>query len=154
LAGAVSANQVGAPNVADEEGVAGERQPGLFGAGGVADQQGDAFRGVPGCVADFQANIAQPEHIAVFERLVGELSAGVFVNEDGRPCAFCQVAVARNVIGMQVGLEDVGDAQAALGGGVQVLLHVAVRVNHRSHAVRLAADDVGGAAQPLDKKLL
>ena len=92
------------------------------------------------------------DHVAVFEGLVLVLDAGVLGDVDLRPGRLDQTALAGEVVGVVVRLEDVGDPEAVLFGYPEVLLYLPLRVYDR----RLAAvgDDVGRAAQILVQRLL
>ena len=61
--------------------------------------------------------------------LNGKLDVGRRVQPDPAPVACGEGAVAGDVVGVQVGVDDVGDAVVALGGQVQVRLDVELRVD-------------------------
>jgi hypothetical protein len=73
---------------------------------------------------------------------------------DIRTCARRQIGIARNMVSMQMGLNDVRDLEPAALCHIDILLNLAVRVDHRCHAPCLTSHHIGGAPQPLDKKLL
>src|SRR5882672_4472360 len=60
--------------------------------------------------------------------------------------------MAGNKIGMQMGLDDVLNAQAVLGGFLQIEVDVALRIDHGPHAVR--ANHVRRMRQATQIKLL
>ena len=55
--------EVGAADVADEEGVAGEDGSGLRGGGEVGEDGADAFDGVAGSVEEVEAGVAELEGV-------------------------------------------------------------------------------------------
>ena len=55
--------------------------------------------------------------------------------------------MARDVVGVRVGLEHVLDPHAEVAGEREVLLDVELRVDDRGDAGVLVADQVGGAAE-------
>jgi len=65
LLGAVLAEQVGAADVEVEQGVAGEQGERLIALLAVAQQQRDVLRRVAGRVDDFQADLAEFQHLAI-----------------------------------------------------------------------------------------
>jgi hypothetical protein len=60
--------------------------------------------------------------------------------------------MARDEIGVQVGLDDVGDAHAQLVGGIRVDLHLALGVDDRAGAT--SPQQVGAVGDAADKELL
>ncbi len=147
-------HQVGPADVTHEERVTGHDHPRLRCACRVADQQADTFRGVARCVTYVEPHVAQPEGVAPLERLVGKAGAARLVQVDGRSGPFGQVGVARHVIGVQVGLDDVGDFQTPRGRGIEIHLHIPIRIDHRCHALALTTNQIRRTTQPIDEKLL
>ncbi len=88
------------------------------------------------------------------ERAVRESGVRGLVDVDVRAAAGGQVGVARDVIGVQVSLDDVGDLEAPGLRRVEILLHVAVRVDDGGNAVVLTPDKIGGTADAFDEELL
>ena len=154
LAGGFDPHQIGTPGIADEQGVAGERHPGVFGAGLIHHQQGDALRRMAGGEAHPQFDVAQRERIAALEWMMRKSCLSGLVHVDFGPGARRQFGVPGYMVGMEMRLDNVGDGHAAFGCGVQILLYIAVGVNNRRDPCAFAPDQIGGAAQPIDKKLL
>ena len=84
---------------------------------------------------------------AVVERLVVVVRVGVAVDVDGRAGGGDEAAVAGDVVGVVVGLQDVLDADAEVAGEPQVLVDVELGVDDGGDAGVLVADEVGGAAE-------
>src|SRR5450756_3258696 len=60
-----------------------------------------------------------------------------------------EVRVARHMVRVEMRLDDVGDLHVAPGGRFQVAPDIALGVDHRGDALRLATDQVGSTAQTL-----
>jgi hypothetical protein len=58
--------------------------------------------------------------------------------------AVSQLDVARKKIGMKMGEEDIVNVKLVLGGVVEILIDIALRVNDNGGAARLIGDKVGG----------
>src|SRR5690606_26308761 len=78
---------------------------------------------------------------------------GPLVDVDVGAGVLLQVGVAADVVGVEVGLDDVGDGQPVGGGRVEVFPHIAVGIDDRSHARAFAAHQIGSATQPVDEEL-
>ena len=143
--------EVGTCDVADEERVAGDDQPGLFAARSV----GDDVRRVLGPVARSgeggDAHTADRDGVPVRHRLVVEGDLGGSRHVNGRAGRLLQSSLAGDVVGMVMGLEDVRDPEAVLVGKREVVLDVPLRVDDR----RLAAvgDEVRRAPEILVQHL-
>ena len=147
--------EVGASDGADEERVAGEDEPRLGGTRVVGHEQADRVGGVAGRVAGLQLDVAEADHVAVGERRVREGHPGRAVHVDGGLGGGGEVAVARDVIGVRVRLDHVGDGQALLAGDAEIVVHaVPSRVDHDGAPGLGAADQVGQAARLLVQQLL
>jgi hypothetical protein len=141
------AQQIGPPDVADEERVAGEDEPRLLGAGAVADQQAEALGRVAGGVEDPHEVVAQLDLLAIAERYEREGHRGGLVQVDGCAGRGRQRASAGRMVGVDVRLEDGGDRRAVALGLPQVIRHErGVRVADGQLIAAEAAEQVGGAA--------
>ena len=105
--------EVGPPRVADEERVAGEHEPRLVGARAVDDREARVLRPVAGRVDRAQDDLAELELGAVLERVVRVLGLGGGMDRDRHAVLERQPAVAREVVGVGVRLDDAHDADAA-----------------------------------------
>jgi hypothetical protein len=90
---------------------------------------------------------AQVQLLLVVQALVGELEVGGAGDEDAG-AAGGQFAAAGDEVGVQVGLDRMGDPQPPLVGQVQVGGRVAGRVDHQRPPVA-EVDQVGTVAEPL-----
>jgi hypothetical protein len=78
----VVGGEIGAADVADEEGVSGEDGAGRGGSGEVGEDGADALAGVAGSVEKVEAGVAELEGVAVVDGSVGEGGVGVFAEVD------------------------------------------------------------------------
>src|SRR5213083_403482 len=155
ILGRRGAAEVGATDGADEERVAGEHEPRLGGARVIGHEQAERVRGVAGRVTRPQLDVAEAEAVAVRQRLVRERHAGRAVDVDGGLRDGGEVAVARDVIGVGVGLDHVGDGESLLAGDAEVVVDaVSSRVDHHGAPRLGAADQVGQAAGLFVQELL
>ena len=105
--------QVGATDVADEQGVSGE--DGIGGVGiflEIVDEDGDGFDGVAGGLQDVEAEAGEIEGVAVFHGDEGVVGVGLGSESNVRAAAVAQFEVAGDEVGMEVGEEDVTDVDA------------------------------------------
>jgi hypothetical protein len=102
---------------------------------------------VAGGVDRAHAQTAELEHEAVLERLVVVGGPGQRVHVDRRARGRRKAAVARDVVGVVVGLEDVLDVDVQVAGELEVLVDLEARVYDRGHAGVLVADQIRGAAE-------
>ena len=84
-------------------------------------------------------------------RARGQLRPGP--DDVGRPGQRREVAAARDVVVVEVGLDDVGDPQAGGPGRVEVDVDVAPRIDDRRRAGRLIGDQRREMPEPLDPVL-
>ena len=99
------------------------------------------------CAARARRRRAELPALAVVERLVVVVGVGVAVDVDRRAGGRGQPAVAGDVVGVVVGLEDVLDAHAHVARELEVLVDLEARVDDGGDARVLVADQVGGAAE-------
>ena len=125
--------QVGATDVADEQGVAGEHAPRCGIVGVLPHDDRDRFRGVARGVTDLEGDVAEREALPVGEPVDGEVGAGfVAVGDDGTGRGG-ELEVTGQEVGMEVGLDHPLDAQTERVGVGHVLRHVTLRVDdHRT----------------------
>ncbi len=147
MLGAVLAEQVGAADVEVEQGVAGEQGEGLIALLAVAQQQRDVFRRVAGRVDDFQADLAEFQHLAIGSLAQLETVVRRAATDDLGAAAFGQRLGAGDEVGMDVGFDDVGDPQAFFAGQVEVDIDVAPRVDHRGDRGLAVSHQVGNLRQ-------
>ena len=122
-------------------------------ARGVDERERGVLGPVPGRVDGAHDHAAQRELPAVLERLVLVLGLRERVDVDQRAGRRREPAVARDVVGVVVGLEDVLDRDAEVAREPQVLADVQPRVDHGRDARFVVADEVGGAAEVLVRDL-
>jgi hypothetical protein len=106
-------------------------------------------------VEDAQLHGAESQPLAVPEPAVREAGVGRLVEGEAGAGARGQLAIARDVVGVDVGVDHVGDRQPARAGERDVVVHVGVgRIDDRGHARPLAADQVADAAGRLVRERL
>ncbi len=103
----------------------------------------------PGVWHGLDLDLAERQAPAVVERLVRVLGVGEPVDVDRRAGRPRQPAVARDVVGVVVGLEHVLDSDPVQAGKAQVWLDVPLRIDDRGDAGADVADQVGGAPEVL-----
>src|ERR1700752_2379751 len=104
---------------------------------------------------DLEAPAADHELVAVAHVLMLEGDTGGAMDEDRRPHRLGQIAVARDVVGMGVRLEDVADREALLGGEAEILGHaVTAGIDHEGLPGLATADQVREAARLFVEDLL
>ena len=137
--------EVGPGDVADEERVARDHEPGLVAPARVCDEVGGVLRAMPGRRERGHRDVADRDLVAVAERLVREVDAGRRRHVDRGAGCLREPPLAGDVVGMVVRLEDVRDREAVLLGQAKIVLDVPFRVDDGGLAA--VGDDVGGAAQ-------
>jgi hypothetical protein len=147
--------QIGAAYIADEQRVAGEHAVGQGVAGAeVINNDGDRLGSVAGCLERLETHAAELEQVAIVKRrkCVGGLRGAAEV--DGCARAIAQLEVASDEVGVKVREEDVPDLQPVLGGERDVLVGVALRIDHGCRAGRLVPNEIGGVRQARQIELL
>ena len=147
--------EVGAPDGADEQRVAREHEPWLRAACVIGDEHADRVGRVPGRVADLELDLAQTQRVAIDERHVREGHARRAMHVNGGLRGGAEVAVARDVIGVGVRLDHVGDREPLLARDTEIVVDAIPSGIDDDGAPRLgAADQVGQAAGLLVQELL
>jgi len=111
-----TASQVGATRVADEQGVPAEHEPRFIAACVVGDHVGVMGAGVTGRCQRLDLGVAELHPLAVGEGGVLELHPGAFGQVGVSFGALDELRQSRNVIGLNVCLED-GDDRHPLALG-------------------------------------
>ena len=138
--------QVGPAGVGDEQGVSGHHEPGVVAARAVRDDVRVMRCGMSGGGDRLDLRVAELEHLAVGERMVLEVDSGTLRQVRGRAGAPYELRQPRHVVGLDVRVEHGDDRHALRIGQREVPVNeVEVRVDDGELAVRLAAEQVGGA---------
>ena len=103
------APEVRPPDIADEQGIPGQDEPRLVTAGRVGHEKADTVGRMPRRVDDLERNRSHAQLLAVLDGGVGEGRLGRGMDVDARPGLGGEGLVARDVVGVQVGLHDMGD---------------------------------------------
>src|SRR5262249_32098478 len=126
------AEQVGACDRTDEQAAAAEQDTRCRWAARIFGQVAEVFRRVAGCGEDRQLDLANLERVTVPHRLVIEFERGEDIGHDARARPSRQLTTAADKIVVDVRLAYVGDAHTFTVRGVEVLIHIAERVDeHR-----------------------
>ena len=141
--------KVGPADVADEQRVAAEDEPGLLRpAPPVGNDEGEVGGRMPGRRNRTDDRVPELDDVAVGKRLVLELDACVRGEVGGRTGRLDERREAGYVIGLDVRLEDGRDRRARPLGGVEVALdELDVRVDDRELRVRETPEQVAGAGR-------
>jgi len=147
--------QVGAPDVADEERVAGEHGVRCRVAR-LAHDHADRLRRVAGSLAEFEFDAAETESLAVahsLDRKLGEPGRRRTVRNH-RAGRRRQLEMAAQKVSVEVRLNHALDAQTVSLRGIQILRHVALRVDHHRAAARRVTHEVRRVRQAREIELL
>ena len=147
--------EVGPAHVADEERVAGEHGQRL----GVAlrkivDEDRDALRRVARRLHDLELHVAVLDHIAILHLHAREFRLRPPAEMDRRPGLVTQFDVAGDEVGMEMREEDVLDRVPAGFGVGEVLIDVALGIDHRGRLRFVIGDHVRRVRQAREVVLL
>jgi hypothetical protein len=84
---------------------------------------------VAGRLHKIHSTSAEANGVAIAYGSVGEGGAGTISEINACAGSFCELAMTRNKVGVQVGLDHVADPEAFLLGCFQVHVHIPLRVN-------------------------
>ena len=149
------AAQVGTAHVADEQRVAGQdRVRRVRRVRRVVDQDRDRLGRVPRRLEHGQAHRTERHRVTVGHRRERILGRGPGPQVDRRGGALAQLQVPGHEVGMEMRQEHVGDPAPKRGGVVQVLLDVALGIDHGRQAARLVCNQIRGVGQTAEVVLL
>jgi hypothetical protein len=154
LRGRVAARtgQIGSAHVADKERVAGQNHSRLTAVVSIEDQQRDAFGRVAGRFEHAQSQTPDPELVALLDGPVREGRARLCAEDDFGAGSLGQLTMSADEVRMQVRLDDVLNPEPLRGGLCEVLLDVALRVNHRR--LSFGPDEIRSVGQTAEIELL
>src|SRR6185437_14379504 len=112
--------KLGSTEIADHQRVAGEDEPRLLCPRAVAHQQADVLRRVAGRVQHFGHDVAKRQHFLVACSSEGEGHLGVRCKHILGAGRFGELPPRREVVGMDVGIDDEVDAHAGVFGRAQI----------------------------------
>ena len=127
--GAFAAAEVRPSDITDEQGVAAEHHRWFRAARRVGDDDRDGLGAVSRRVHDAQDHLTNRYLIAVVDGREREGDAGLLVQVERGAGGGGQRAVAGDVVGVDMGIDDADDAVVALAGEVEVRLDVELRVD-------------------------
>jgi hypothetical protein len=138
--GVLRAEQVGPSDRPDQERAAGQQQEGLIRARGVRDCVAHVLGGVARRIERSEADRPHLEDLAVVGRAMLVTQLGARPDEMRGASQRRKVPPARDVVVVEMRLDDMRDAHTRGGRGTQVDVDVAPRIDHRGDA-RLVVDD-------------
>ena len=142
--------QVRPPDRADQQRPAGQERDRLACPARVGQLVGHVLRGVARCVERGEAQLAHVERVAVVDRPVLVLELGPGPDDVLGAGQGGQVAGARDVVVVEVRLDDVGDAQLVARGIGQVDVDVAARIHDDREPRCLVGDEGREVSEPFD----
>ena len=105
-------------------------------------------------VDDAQQQLAEVQVFTIAQRTERKLDVGRLVQPDTRTGRLRKRSIARDVVGVQVGIDDVGDVVLALDGELEVGLNVQLRIDDGCFARLSRCEKVRGAACFVVQELL
>jgi len=101
---------------------------------------------VSGRVEDREHHIAKIVSLSILDVEVWELDRCRLVENHGGASCFREATSARQVIGLDVGLEDVRDPHGLLSGGFEIGLDIELWIHHSAGSCAPSAEQIAGAA--------
>jgi hypothetical protein len=138
-------------DVADEEGIAREDEPRIFGSPPpIGDDVGVVCGGMPGGGKRPNERVSELDHLTVGERRVLEVDVGADGEVRGRPCRLDERGKPGDVVGLHVRLEDGRDGRARALRRLQIAVdELHVRIDDRERGAGEAAEQVARAGRLL-----
>ena len=147
--------QIGPADVADEEGVARQHRVGnLLAVLGIEHEDRDRLRRVSGRLEPHQPYCAHLHLRAVADGLELVLRARTRAQVDGRVLAIAQLQVAREEVRVEVRQKDVSYRAAGRSRVGDVLIDVALGIDHRRLPGLLIGDQIAGVREAAEVILL
>src|SRR5215211_7638071 len=146
--------KIGAPDITDEQCVAGQHHPRVLGACQVCNEVGVVSGSVAGSRDDLDEGVAELDYFTIGEGDVVEVESCSDREVSGRPGALDQRRQPGNVICLEVRFENADDGDSLrlrqLDVGVD---QVYVGIDHRELGLARAAEEVGRASRVVSEKL-
>src|SRR5262249_45983360 len=131
----VLARKIWPADISDKQRVSCEHRSWLGRLVEVGHHNANAFGRVPWSRKKIESGTAELYGIAILHSRVRESSAGAVAQVDARAGALGKLVVARNEVGVQVGLNDVLDLQISFPSGIKINVDVALRIDDRCHTI-------------------
>src|SRR5262249_13589818 len=136
------------PGRAAKEGIASEEVA-------LVEKERDGIRRVPGRIDDLDSRAAERKRRAVPDPLARSLQLGGDVREDGRARSLGEAPYARQVVGMRMGVQDVGEeGVSGRQRRLEPLDEVEPWIDRDGRAARLVHDEVAEATVALGPECL
>ena len=133
---ALGAGQIGPADVANKERVAGQNLLWLIRNFGINNLDADALGSVTGSFHNAQLRMTQCQLIAIANRQMWNRGSRFLAENDLRPSARRQLAVPTDKVGVQMCFDYVLNPESVGGSFVDILIDVALRIDHCCLAVR------------------
>ena len=146
--------EVGPRDVADEQRVARQEDPGLVAALEIRDRDAAVLGPVARCVQDVQCDVPEDDPVAVDDRPRLVLGPPERMGRDPHAALGRKHPVPRDVVGVRVRLDHPDELQAVLEAHVEDGLHMKRRIDHDRLSDVVATDDIRGAAEIAGQDLL
>ena len=141
-------------DVADEERIAGQHEPGLVCPRAVDHGEGAMLGPVARRVNRADDDLAQLDLCAVVQRLMGERRFGGAVYAHREAVLQREAPVARDVVCMRMRLEDGDELDVSTLALIQILLDRVGRIDEDGDSRVLVSDEVGSTPQIVVDELL
>lgn len=137
--------ELGASEVTDHQRVAGQHEPRLVRPGAITHKDTDVFGGVPRGMQHLRGDVAERKHLFITRS--SEWKRNVRMRREHILGAGClgELPARREMVSVNVGVDDKMDAHAGGLGGPQVGLDLADRIDHGTGGASTAAEQVGDA---------
>ena len=146
--------KIGAADITDKKGVAGENGEWVGSAAvEIENEKGNGFRRVARSFESLQANAAEFDSAAVAQRSKAVFGLGFGAEIDGGADAVAQFEMTGDEIGMEMREDDMLDLQMMLGGESNVLIDVALGIDNSGDGGLRIADEVGSVREARKIKL-
>jgi hypothetical protein len=140
-------HQIGTPDIAHEQRVAGEHRGGNVVVRVLVHDNADRLGGVARGGDDLESDLPQRQPLTVSEALDGKLDRGAIAVGDDRAGLGRQLEVTAQEVGVNVRLNDPLDEQAPRRRLLDVDTYVPPGIDDDRPTGRLVSDDVGGVRQ-------
>lgn len=140
------AHQVRAAHIADKKNVSGQNKPGFSRARQIRNKDRYGMRGMAWRVHDLQASCSGLQHSSFGQRCKRKCCGRVRMHTNGRASARRQFMSAGNMICMNMGINNMGNAHTFFTGNGQVVVNITFGINNNHLSFGRAAKNIGKTA--------
>src|SRR5688572_18925888 len=105
------------------------------------------FRRMPGSSHNLDLKCAHINNRIFIEWLMVEAKSCSSAGADDRTGLICDLAITRNKVGVQMGIQNMRQCKTKLGRGMQVSVHVSKRVDQYPFLRIVRSDQIGRVAE-------